>query len=163
MGMESFFVKLLVDVDAYKDLSAFNSSIIECLTASHFKASKITKTMREVLLINGLIELETCEYHSKYEITLIGCFSCFLTVCTLIEELAELFRLNYSVLSIKIAGEEFDIATINLTDVIRDAYKEKYQWFLDNITSKTFDASPGTFYKQLRRSKSYIGRLLSRF
>ena len=87
-----------------------------------------------------------------YEITLSGCFSCFSISCNMINDLINTFFMRYDILAIKIAGKQIELSNRDIVGAIREEYKEKHQWFRDNLTNKTFNASPSTFSEELKRA-----------
>ena len=152
MGMESFFVKIVVSNDESKSNEVFNNSLIEYLNAGKFKTKKIPR----FVLIDDLIEMEVIDNSNFYEIALVGCFSCFSVSCNLINDLTNTLFMHYSILSVNISGKEVALSKCDFTEILYEEYREKYQWFKANLTDKTFNASPSTFYKKLKRTKRWL-------
>jgi len=97
--------------------------------------------------------MEVTDEHDFYEITFIGCFSCFLTACRLINDLIAVLFKHYNPKAVKILGKAIDLPIQDFTTILREEYNEKYQQFKAILTDKTFNASASTFYKKLRRLK----------
>ena len=148
MGMESFFVKIAIGSDGSKSIKVFNNSLIESLNTEKYKTKKMNN---RIILINDLVEMEIYENQNVYEISFVGCFSCFSVSCNVINDLINILYKFYNILSIKIYEKEVDISKKDFTEIFYEEYKEKYHWFKTNLTAKTFNSSPSTFYKKLKR------------
>jgi len=150
MGMESFFAKISVSNDGVINSKALNNSLIAHLNDRKFKT---VKTSSWFTIIDDLVEMGIDDNNDVYEITFAGCFSCFSTTCRLMDDLISSLFVHYNVKSIVIHGKEIEISRRDFTDILYNEYEEKYQWFKANLTDKSFNSSPSTFYKKLRRIK----------
>lgn len=170
MGMESFFVTLIPSEMkfCYKDnirIMCGKSDIFEVDWEAILGTNEYSICNKEsCIILNNCIEMQAVRNSegSPY-IILSGCFSCFSegirTMCSLVDCISNQVNKNFK---IEVLGETHELRE-NISSVIYDAYREKYNAFKDTFGDIKLLTPPSRFYKDYKKMKNPLYRIVRIF
>ena len=127
MGMESFFVKLgFSSIDATPTEAGMRT-----ITKKHLK-SPLKKRKWKYHIKNSVQVILEPPFHS--EIALIGFFKDYDYCCRLICDIADAINKEIPIEYCKVMEKNVPFnQNMNLVSLIKEEYKEKHTWFVENI------------------------------